>query len=119
MPVPQTKTGLQDEAYRLYQLDWMASHGESPESLAMSILEHHVAGADPEDPDTQAIANMGAVRSRLPWRPVGLQGRVPGRRVQRRGIHARPAPDGFVRRVLPVSSNGNALTLLLEGRWSR
>lgn len=62
MPVSQTKTGLQDEAYRLYQLDWMASHGESPESLAMSILEHHVAGADPEDPDTQAIADMDAAR---------------------------------------------------------
>lgn len=43
---------LRDEAYRLYQLDWMANHGYSVEDLAAAVLAH----VDSSDgtPDTTA-----------------------------------------------------------------
>lgn len=63
MRVPNDKNGLQDEAYRLYQLDWMAAHGESPESLFQSVMSHHVDCIDPDDPDTASIPDLDAARS--------------------------------------------------------
>lgn len=41
------------EAYRLYQLDWMANHGYGPMDLAASLLAHMDGGApDPDDTAT-------------------------------------------------------------------
>lgn len=46
-----TKEELQEEAYRLYQLDWMKSHGYSVRDLAMAVINSHNDRSDPEDAD--------------------------------------------------------------------
>lgn len=46
---------LQDESYRRYQLDWMASHNRSPRELVLSVLGYHIDTMDPEDTEDAVI----------------------------------------------------------------
>ena len=41
-----TEKKLQAEAYRLYQLNWIARHGESVSSLLMSVLCYYLSELD-------------------------------------------------------------------------
>lgn len=42
---------LHQEAYRLYQLDWMASHGYTVADIVRHAVKYHNDTMDPEDPD--------------------------------------------------------------------
>lgn len=44
-----TKEDMRQEAYRLYQLEWMAAHGYSLQDLVLSVIAYHNEGADFDD----------------------------------------------------------------------
>lgn len=55
---PISEQELQDESYRRYQLDWMASHNRSARELVLSVLGHHIDGMDPEDTEEAMLDSM-------------------------------------------------------------